>query len=112
MDGAECLSMGDLGAGSMLLADTATSVQRFVSVFVGVYVLLIFAYIIAAWVPASVSPTLERVRQFLYDVCWPYLRLFRRVVPQIGPLDLSPIAAILALYVLERLVNALIGRIL
>jgi YggT family protein len=96
----------------MLLADTATSVQRFVSVFVGVYVLLIFAYIIASWVPGGGSPTLERVRQFLYDVCEPYLRIFRRVIPPIGPLDLSPIVAILALYVLERLVNTLIGRVL
>jgi YggT family protein len=104
--------MGDLGAGSLLLADTATSVQRFVSVFVGVYVLLIFAYIIASWVPGGGSPTLERIRQFLYDVCEPYLRIFRRVIPPIGPLDLSPIAAILALYVLERLVNTLIGRVL
>jgi uncharacterized protein YggT (Ycf19 family) len=104
--------MGDLGAGSVLLADTATSVQRFVSVFVGVYVLLIFAYIIASWVPGGGSPTLERMRQFLYDVCEPYLRIFRRVIPPVGPLDLSPIVAVIALYVLERLVNALIGRIL
>jgi uncharacterized protein YggT (Ycf19 family) len=104
--------MGDAGVGSMLLADTATSVQRFVSVFVGVYVLLIFAYIIASWVPGGGSPTLERMRQFLYDVCEPYLRLFRRVIPPIGPLDLSPIVGVIALYVLERLVNTLIGRVL
>src|SRR6188768_4056385 len=102
--------MGDTGVGSMLLlADTASSVQRFVSVFVGVYVLLIFAYIIASWVPAGSSPTLERIRQFLYDVCEPYLRIFRRVI---RPLDLSPIIGVIALYVLERLVNTLIGRIL
>jgi YggT family protein len=104
--------MGDASVGSMLLADTATSVQRFVSVFVGVYVLLIFAYIIASWVPGGASPTLERMRQFLYDVCEPYLRIFRRVIPPIGPLDLSPIVGVIALYVLERLVNTLIGRVL
>jgi uncharacterized protein YggT (Ycf19 family) len=81
-------------------------------VFVGVYILLIFAYIIASWVPAGSSPTLERVRQFLYDVCEPYLRIFRRVIPPLGPLDLSPIVGVIALYVLERLVNTLIGRVL
>ena len=37
------MAVGDTGVGSLLLADTATSVQRFVSVFVGVYILLIFA---------------------------------------------------------------------
>jgi YggT family protein len=106
------MAVGDAGVGSLLLADTATSVQRFVSVFFGVYVLLIFAYIIASWVPGGASPTLERMRQFLYDVCEPYLRLFRRVIPPIGPLDLSPIAAILSLYILRMLVNALIDRVL
>jgi uncharacterized protein YggT (Ycf19 family) len=51
-------------------------------------------------------------RQFLYDVCEPYLRIFRRVIPPLGPLDLSPIVGVIALYVLERLVNTLIGRVL
>ena len=104
--------MGDAGVGSLLLADVGTSVQRFVSVFVGVYVLLIFAYIIASWIPGGGSPTLERVRQFLYDVCEPYLRLFRRFIPPLGPLDLSPIAAVFSLYILERIVNTIIGRLL
>lgn len=104
--------MGDAGVGSALLADTASSAQQFVSVFIGVYVLLILAYIIASWVPGGASPTLERIRQFLYDVCEPYLRIFRRVIPPIGPLDLSPIVAVIALYVLERLINELIGRVL
>ena len=84
--------MGDERVGFLVLADTATSVQRFVSVFVGVYVLLILAYVLTSWIRAGASPTLERVRQFLYDVCEPYLRLFRRFIPPIGPLDLSPIA--------------------
>lgn len=104
--------MGDGSVGFLVLADTATSVQRFVSVFVGVYVLLILAYIITSFVRAGASPTLERVRQFLYDVCEPYLRLFRRFIPPIGPLDLSPIIAVFVLYILERIVNTIIGRLL
>jgi YggT family protein len=104
--------MGDGFAGSLVLADAATSLQRFVSVFVGVYVLLILAYVLTSWIRAGASPTLERARQFLYDVCEPYVRIFRRIIPPIGPLDLSPIAAVFSLYILERLVNALIGRLL
>ena len=104
--------MSDESVGSFVLADTASSVQSFVSVFVGVYVLLIFAYIIASWVPAGGSPTLERLRQFLYDVCEPYLRIFRRFIPPLGPLDVSPIVAVVALLLLGRVVNVLIGRIL
>ena len=104
--------MGDRSVGFLVLADTATSVQRFISVFVGVYILLILAYVLTSWIRVGASPTLERVRQFLYDVCEPYLRLFRRVLPPLGPLDLSPIAAVFSLYILERLVNALVERLL
>jgi uncharacterized protein YggT (Ycf19 family) len=104
--------MGDGSVGFLVLADTATSVQRFVSVFVGVYVLLILAYVIMSFLRAGASPTLERVRQFLYDVCEPYLRLFRRFIPPLGPLDLSPIVAVFSLYILERIVNAIIERLL
>jgi YggT family protein len=96
--------MGDAGVGSFVLADAATSVQRFVSVFV--------AYVITSWIPGGASSTLERVRQFLYDVCEPYLRLFRRVIPPIGPLDLSPIIAVFSLYLLGQLANEVIERIL
>ena len=103
--------MGDVSAGSLLLADTAGSVKQFVTVFIGVYVLLILVYVITSWIPGGASPTLERVRQFLYDVCEPYLRLFRRFIPPLGPIDLSPILAVFALYILGALVNALIDRL-
>jgi len=102
----------DAGVRWLLLADTATSVQRFVSVFVGVYVLLILVYIITSWVPGGASPAIERVRQFLYDVCEPYLRLFRRFIPPVGPIDLSPIVAVVTLWIMRAAVNAVIDRIL
>jgi uncharacterized protein YggT (Ycf19 family) len=100
------MTLGSLG----LLADTATAVQRFVSVFVGVYVLLIFAYIILSWIrpPASLLP----VVRFLDETTGPYLRLFRRFVPPLGPIDLSPIIAVFSLLILERIVNALVAGIL
>ena len=39
------------------------------------------------------APWLNRLQRFLYDVCDPYLRIFRRVLPPFGPLDLSPMSA-------------------
>lgn len=106
------VAMGGSLASVGLLADTGTSVRRFVDVFVGVYILLIFAYIITSWVRLPYSPTLSRIQRFLYDVCDPYLRIFRRVLPPLGPLDLSPIVAIFALIILQQLVGALIEGIL
>ena len=42
----------------------------------------------------------------LVDVCDPYLRLFRRVLPPLGPLDLSPVVAVIVLLILQRLLDA------
>ena len=95
-----------------MLADAESLVTRFVSVFVGVYLLLIFAYVLLSWVRLPYSPTAERVKRFLYETCDPYLRLFRRFVPSIGPLDISPIVAMIALVILGRVVNALVQRLL
>ena len=96
---------------AILLADAISSIQSFISVFTGVYVLLIFAYILTSWIRLPYSPTLNRIQRFLYDVCEPYLRIFRRVLPSFGPLDLSPIVAVFSLILGARIVNALLERL-
>lgn len=101
--------MGDLAA-SGLLFSTATSVRRFLDVFIGVYILLLFVYILTSWVRLPYSPTLNRVQRFLYDVCDPYLRIFRRVLPPLGPLDLSPMIGVVVLILIDRLLGALVAR--
>jgi YggT family protein len=83
--------------------DAIESVQRFVSVFVWVYILLIFAYVLSSWIRAPHA--LQPFVRFLHDVCEPYLRLFRRVIPPLGPVDVSPIVAVFALYIALFLVN-------
>jgi YggT family protein len=100
--------MADQVADSVVLGDVISSVQSFISVFVGVYILLIFAYIITSWIRLPYSPWLNRIQRFLYDVCEPYLRLFRRVLPPLGPLDLSPIVGVFVLIILNRLVVAVL----
>src|SRR5919106_1456128 len=87
-----------------LLADTAESIQRFVDVFIP----LILAYIPTSWTRLPYSPWLNRIQRFLYDVCEPYLRIFRRFVPSIGPLDLSPIVAVITLLLVLRIVQGLL----
>jgi uncharacterized protein YggT (Ycf19 family) len=96
--------------GLTVLADTISSIKNFVDVFIGVYTLLIFAYIIFSWVRLPYSPWLNRIQRFLFDVCDPYLRLFRRVLPPFGPLDLSPILAIISLTILDQVIKAILNR--
>ena len=87
-----------------LLADAISSVETFINVFLLLYGLVILVYILTSWLRLPYSVTLNRIQRFLYDVCEPYLRLFRRLLPSTGALDLSPILAFLALGVVDRLV--------
>ena len=96
--------------GAAMVLDAITQVELFVNVFVGVYVLAILAYIITSWVQLPYS--LRPVQRFLYDVCDPYLRAWRRLLPfSAGPIDFSPMVAVAALIVLERIVIAILGRL-
>src|SRR6059058_4239167 len=96
-----------MSAGFVLIADAATTAGRFVTVFITVYSLLIFAYIILSWL-GRLPYSLEPVQRFLYDVCEPYIRIFRRLLPPLGPLDLSPVIAIAVLYLIRLLVNRVV----
>ncbi len=101
--------MGDT-ANLMLLFDAVGTIQNFLDVFIGVYILVILLYIITSWIRLPYSPTLNRIQRFLYDVCDPYLRLFRRVIPPLGPLDLSPMLAVISLLIFQQILNAILDR--
>jgi uncharacterized protein YggT (Ycf19 family) len=102
--------VGAVSAASILLADWVSSAQNFVQVFVWVYVLLIFAYVLMSWIRLPYSIWLSRIQRFLYDVCDPYLRLFRRILPPLGPLDLSPMIAVIVLFIAGRVAISLLDR--
>src|SRR5215211_9408147 len=91
--------------GQLVLADAISQIESFVDAFILVYILLLFAYIITSWFRLPYSVWLNRIQRFLYDVCEPYLRIFRRLLPSRGPLDLSPIIGVIALVVLGRAVT-------
>jgi YggT family protein len=93
-----------------LIADTASTAKQLIDVFLLVYMLLIFAYVLTSWVRLPYNIWVRRIADFLRDVCEPYLRLFRRVLPPLGPLDLSPIVAILVLVVIRAVVDNLFNR--
>jgi uncharacterized protein YggT (Ycf19 family) len=93
-----------------LLADAASSVNTFIDVFIYVYVLLIFGYILTSWVRLPYSPWVRRLSDFLRDVCEPYLRLFRRILPPLGPLDLSPVVAIVLLFLVKDVIDRLFDQ--
>jgi cell division inhibitor SepF len=93
-----------------LLADAASTANTLIDTFLWVYVLLIFVYILTSWVRMPYTIWVRRITDFLRDVCEPYLRIFRRILPPLGPLDLSPVVATLALIALIRVIDALFAH--
>ena len=99
----------------MLYADAISTARGFVEALYLVYLICIIAYIIASWIPLPYNTTLNRIQRFLYDVVDPYLRLFRRFIPQLNlgglGLDLSPIVAIITLTIVYRLIDSGLARL-
>ena len=93
----------------MLLASARTEIAGYLSTLIYVYTLLIVLYIVVQLLFAfGVRPSYSRASDaflaFLRDVCEPYLRIFRRVIPQVGAFDFSPIVAIIVLSLINSLI--------
>ena len=88
-------------------------IADFVDALILVYTILIFAYIISSLVFAfggkvPYARWSDVLLTFLRQVCEPYLRIFRRFIPPLGPLDLSPIVAIFTLQIVGSIIVSLI----
>lgn len=99
--------------GSLPLAAVRDDVAGYIETLGFVYTLLIIAYILqslyfnfggrlpyARWSTA--------ILDFLRQVVEPYLAIFRRFIPPLGPLDLSPIVAIIVV----RIVTSVLATII
>jgi len=94
---------------TVLAAVDRVTVADFLAALVTVYSLIIFAYVLLSLifsfgVRVPYSRWSDAVLGFLRDVCEPYLRIFRRFIPMIGPLDISPIVALLVLQIVGNFV--------
>ena len=94
---------------ALVVASARSSIADFLSAAIYVYTLLIIVHIViqllfAAGLRPPYNRTVDAILQFLRDVCEPFLRIFRRIIPGIGGFDFSPILAIISL----SLVNAIV----
>jgi YggT family protein len=96
-----------------VLAAARDDVAGYVLAVIRVYTLLIIAYILSSMFFAfggrvPYARWSSAILGFLRDVCEPYLAVFRRFIPSLGPIDLSPIIAILVLNFLGGIVVSLL----
>jgi uncharacterized protein YggT (Ycf19 family) len=95
--------------GLLVIATARETIADYLSALILVYTILIFVYILTQLFfgfggKVPYSRPLNAVLDFLRQVCEPYLSIFRRFIPPIGPLDISPIVAILVLSIVGGIV--------
>jgi YggT family protein len=104
-------------AAALIAAIGRDEIADYVSAVFLVYMILIFVRILLSWVYALQRglPENRVVRafvDFVHQTTDPYLNLFRRILPPIGgarlALDLSPIIAVIVLFVVQAIVVGLI----
>jgi uncharacterized protein YggT (Ycf19 family) len=93
-----------------MLLDVISRIELFVYVFGTVYVIALILYVLLSWI--RLPSSLQWLHRFLYDLCEPYLRLWRRLLPfAVGPMDFTPIVAILSVGVITAIINAILSRL-
>ena len=80
-------------------------ILAFIDNFFWVYMILLFARIIGSWIPELQQYQAMEFVKFCTD---PYLNVFRRIIPPLGMIDISPIIAFLCLGLIESLVKGLV----
>ena len=85
-------------------------VQTYVSALFTVYIIVIFIRILLSFIPMAPGSRAARAFwDFIHQSTEWYLSIFRRMIPPLGMFDLSPMVAIIVLYILRNLTLSLLG---
>ena len=98
---------------TVVAATARQEIADFLDALLLVYLICIIGWIVVSFVfslgaRVPYSRASNAVLDFLRDVTEPYLRIFRPLPLRIGPLDLTPIVAILVLQFVGGLLVALV----
>ncbi len=97
----------------LILGTVRDDAADFLAALLFVYSLLIVVYVLtsllfAIGVRLPYARWSDAILNFLREVCEPYLRPFRRFIPMIGPIDISPIVAIFVLQIVGGILVELV----
>ena len=85
----------------------ASSMTALLGTVIQIYSFVLLARVVLSWIP-NVDRT-NRIVQFLYQVTEPVLEPVRRVIPQLGTIDISPIVVFFGLQILHRVLLSMAG---
>lgn len=74
-----------------------------------VYYFMLIGYILMSWIPALQGSAVGRI---LHIACDPYLAFFRRFIPPLGIIDISPIVALFVLNYIQQGLFIVIDKLL
>ncbi|MFS0751923.1 YggT family protein [Oceanobacillus sp. 1P07AA] len=69
-------------------------ILNLINMGITIYSLALFVYIMLSWLPGARDTSFG---ELLGKICEPYLEIFRKFIPPLGMIDLSPLVAILVL---------------
>ncbi len=81
-----------------VVSNLIVALAKLLDAVMGLYCWVIIAYVLLSWV--GVDPW-NPVSRMLDQLCRPVLWPFRKIIPPMGGLDLSPVFALLILYFLR-----------
>jgi YggT family protein len=94
------------GAGVSFAAILAFAIGELLMMLINVFLVAIIVQVVMSWIsPGTYSP----VNAVLYSLTNPILQPFRRIIPPLSGIDLSPLFALIALQVARMLIMPLLG---
>jgi YggT family protein len=90
---------------------------RFISTLLQLYVYILIAGAVLSWLIAfnvvnARSPAVSAIGQALFAVTEPVLRPLRRILPNMGSIDISPVVAILIIFFIQSVLLPNLYRII
>jgi YggT family protein len=81
---------------------------QFINLLVTVFYIAILARVLLSWFPIGPDSALRPVVRVVFQITEPLLGPIRRILPEMGVIDLSPMIAIVVLIIVQRVIQALL----
>lgn len=81
-------------------------IASFIKILFGLLNFVIIARVLLSWFPGGGAPA---IRSMIHEISEPVLAPFRRIIPHVGMIDISPIVALFALGFLQDILLYLLS---